>query len=179
MTSRLRSVVALAMVLAGPVLAACSSTPSAPPTAPVVTVAPTPTPALPTQTGHPIALSVQSCVDTSKQLCDPPAIVTVRTDGALVVDFTASPGHCSSVIVHILVDGTEVYVSGELAAGASTGAQDLGPVSAGQHEVAIRGEGVVGGCNSGGVSSWSGSLSIALSALPGADPTPLLGTPGP
>lgn len=166
-------------VLAG-ALAACNpattaSTPTAPPAA---TAAPTPGPSA-NVVSAPIVLTVTACTDASKQLCEPPATVTVWTEGALTVDFTASPAHCSDIIARIALDGAPARVSEQLAAGASTGPLDLGPVSPGAHVVSVQGEGVVSGCNSGGISSWSGSITFGITAGAAPYPTPMLGTPAP
>jgi len=55
---------------------------------------------------------------------------------------------------------------------------DDGPVSSGVHHIAFQAEGVPGGCNTGTLSSWSGSVTIETSlAWPSArDPADALGT---
>ena len=171
--------VPLTLLLA--VAAGCNPAATPTPVPPVVTTAPTATPAATANAASaPIALSVVSCADSTKQLCAPAAVVTVWTEGALTVDFTASPGHCSAMIAHVsLDDGAVTRVSEKLDPGVATGPIDLGPVAPGEHVVSIQAEGVVGGCNSGGVANWSGSIVFGISA--GADPypSPRLGTPGP
>jgi hypothetical protein len=159
------------LLLAGAiVVAACG--PAATPTPPSATAAPTPNAAT-----APIALSVVACTDSTKQLCEPAAAVTVWTEGALTVDFTASPGHCSSVIAHIAVDGGTPFVSQELPAGAATGPHDFGPVAPGAHRVTVQAEGVLGGCNGGGVANWSGSIVFGITSGAAPYPTPRLDAP--
>lgn len=166
------------LVLVIALVAGCG--PAATATPPAATTPPTATPAAtPNAATAPIALSVQQCTDATKQLCEPSAFVTVWTEGALTVDFTASPGHCSPMIAHVFLDGVAKHVSDELAAGASTGRLDLGPVAPGAHVVAVQAEGVLGGCNDGGVSSWSGSIVLGITTGPDPYPSPYLGTPAP
>jgi hypothetical protein len=86
--------------------------------------------------------------------------VDVITGGVLQVKYLAPRLHCSSVKIHFLVDGAEKALSGAIAPGASSGYFDLGPVPAGRHEVAVRAEGVPGGCNSGRLMSWQGSITV-------------------
>src|SRR5262245_54729132 len=149
----------IVLLIGALVVAACDAeaTGTAPP-APVVTPTPAPTAGpTPNAASAPIALSVVSCTSYPQQLCEPAAVVTVWTEAALTVDFTASPSHCSPMIAHVSVDnGAKTAVSTTLDAGVSSGPLDLGPVAPGRHVVAIQGEGVVGGCNHGGLGSWVG-----------------------
>ena len=129
-----------------------------------------------------------NCDDPTKQLCTPIASVSVTTTGTLVVDFRTASTHCSAAIAHLLLDGTEVFVSPPLGPAVSTGPKDLGPVAAGEHVVGVQIEGVAGGCNAGGVGAWGGTLTITVSGeaaaseaagtptTPPAAPTP---TPAP
>jgi len=159
---------------------ACS--PSATPTPPPAEPTPTP-PAESPQGGtddsnHTAGVMVLACVDPSHQLCSPKVSVTVWTEGRLIVAFNASPGHCSSVIAHLTIDGRDGFTSPPLAAGEGTAPQDLGPVSPGEHVVGVQVEGVVGGCNAGGVANWSGTLDLTLSGAAGVA-SPRVETPGP
>ena len=90
--------------------------------------------------------------------------INIVTTGVLLVEYTASPGHCSDVRMHFLVDGVEQALSGFLGAGASTGFLNVGPVSAGAHTVTLQAEGRVSGCNSGQLVGWGGTSSITVSA---------------
>ena len=71
------------------------------------------------------------------------------------VSFTANGNHCSDMIAHVIVDGQEVG-SAQVGPGQSTPFYDL--VSYRSHTVGVRAEGVPGGCNTGGVSAWGGTL---------------------
>jgi len=90
--------------------------------------------------------------------------VKVTTGGVLQVTYIAPRMHCSSVKIHFLVDGEERAQSGAIAPGTSSGYFDLGPVPAGSHEVAVQAEGVLGGCNSGRLTSWQGSITVWTSS---------------
>jgi hypothetical protein len=89
---------------------------------------------------------------------------SVTTAGILQVKYLAPPRHCSSVRIHFLGDGKEEALSAEIPPGASSGYTDLGPVTGGVHEVALQAEGVSGGCNTGRLSSWQGSMSVWTSS---------------
>jgi len=161
-------------------VAACN--PAATPTPPPAETTPTP-PASSPQGGaddvnHTAGVMVLACADPAQQLCSPPVSVTVWTEGRLIVAFNASPGHCSSVIAHLTLDGQDRFTSPPLAAGDGTAPQDFGPVSPGEHVVGIQAEGIVGGCNSGGVANWSGTLDLTLSGAAGVA-SPRVETPAP
>jgi len=96
----------------------------------------------------------------SGQLSSDAYRVNVTTGGVLQVKYLAPRMHCSSVRIHFLVDGEERAQSGAIAPGTSSGYFDLGPVPAGSHEVAVRAEGVLGGCNRGRLMSWQGSITV-------------------
>lgn len=121
------------------------------------------------QTFH-FAVGVNGCDDAeTQQLCTPVPSVALPTDGALQVQFTAAPSHCSDIVARIRVDGLEQFVSAPLAPGEGTGVLELGPVTAGVHHVGVQAEGVLGGCNPGSLAIWSGTLSLTVSGLTAAD----------
>ena len=94
---------------------------------------------------------------TATQLCSPTFSTSVSTTGLLRLSYTASPGHCSDVRVHFLVDGVERAVTAFLTAGQSSGVFDVGPVSPGTHTLSLQGEGRVSGCNIGSLANWGGT----------------------
>ena len=114
------------------------------------------------------AVGVNPCSGAT-QLCTPIPTVALPTDGVLKAQFVASTLHCSPIIAHLKVDGTERYVSGILAPGQATLVQDLGPVAAGVHDVSVQAEGVSGGCNGGYLASWSGTLTLTVSGVTDVD----------
>ncbi|MGH9197573.1 MAG: hypothetical protein ACRD1T_17750, partial [Acidimicrobiia bacterium] len=106
----------------------------------------------------------------SGQLCDPPFSVLLETGPVLQARYFARREHCSSIRVHIFVDGALRLTTGFLGwPGApppfadlpfGTGLIDLGPVSPGTHLISIQGEGQPGGCNATQPFSWGGSLDL-------------------
>lgn len=111
------------------------------------------------------------------QLSNPYFTFTVSTAGQLDVEYIASSGHCSNVVMHFLVDSVERAVSGVLAPGQSTGFVTLGPVAAGTHLVGLQAEGVVSGCNTGTLGNWGGSANartvpLSVVTAPAAIPAP-------
>jgi hypothetical protein len=113
-----------------------------------------------TTTDHPLSTYCY----TSGQLCSPPAQVTVETLGVLKARFTAAPTHCSSARVYISLGGVVRHTSPFLAAGQSTQMIDLGPVPAGTYTIQVQAEGTIGGCNSGHLSGWGGTLRTEVSS---------------
>ena len=113
---------------------------------------------------------------TGTQLSGPLYSVTVTTQGVLQVRYNASAGHCSDVRARIQVDGVERGVTDFLSPGQSSAFVDVGPVAAGQHVVALQGEGRVSGCNAGALVGWGGTMDVMTSA---AASQPATSVPGP
>jgi len=83
------------------------------------------------------------------------------------------------VRAHILVDGVERALTAFLTPGQASGFFDVGPVTQGNHVVALRGEGTVGGCNAGFLVDWGGTMSVTTDvvvaqAIPASTPQTLL-----
>ena len=110
-----------------------------------------------------------TCTSTG-QLCDPPFSVSGEIGSVLQVQYFALSTHCSSLRVHLFVDGTLKVTTGFLGwPGApspfgelplDTGLVDLGPVSPGAHLISVQAEGQVSGCNVDQPFSWGGSLKV-------------------
>jgi len=106
---------------------------------------------------------------TSGQLCEPLFSVDVQTQSELLVKYTVT-GHCSSIRVHVFLDGNPVTTSEFFGWVLSpppppfdelplmTPIINLGPVSPGSHQVSLQGEGQVSGCNTGALGVWTGTL---------------------
>ena len=73
------------------------------------------------------------------------------------VEFTGGSG-CSDIIAHVLIGGGE-WGSNRVGPGESNGGYEI-PVDPGLKQVAIQAEGIPGGCNTGSVSAWGGTLRI-------------------
>ena len=108
-----------------------------------------------TQCYYRTATPSQECLNT-------PTYNVRSSSGKYVVQFRANPSHCSSMIAHIIVDGTE------------WGRQVLGPgqrdgsyfmqLSPGTHRIGVRATGIRGGCNTGSLIGWSGNLHFETGA---------------
>jgi hypothetical protein len=91
---------------------------------------------------------VVTCTSTD-QLCDPPFSVSGEIGSVLQVQYFVLSTHCSSLRVHLFVDGTLKVTTGFLGwPGApspfaelplDTGLVDLGPVSPGAHVISTGG----------------------------------------
>jgi endoglucanase len=119
-----------------------------------------------------------SCT-SSGQPCTPAFQANITTDGTVPVQvkYTVT-GHCSSVLIHFGLDGVERGVSPILGwVGGPAGlplsySLELGVVSAGQHTLQIAADGVLSGCNGGGLASWGGSVAIVGAFIAGTTTGP-------
>lgn len=103
-------------------------------------------------------------------MCSPVYSVPIRVQQNSFQVTYHVPGHCSSVRIHIWVDSGSATTSDWLgwpgAAGMfaglplSRGPFTFGPLSGSDHTLHLQGEGQRGGCNSGGLSAWGGTLTL-------------------
>ena len=117
----------------------------------------------------PVVVNCTSVGQTCTPLYSTP--ITVGTTGPITLSFTISGAGCSSAQVIMSVDSTPVYTSAFLAPG-QTASFTTASLSAGPHSVSLQAIGQVGGCNSGNLGSWGGSLNVSA----GISSTPAPGT---
>lgn len=131
--------------------------------------------AIPSQAQTTNNVPVSAVCTGGGQLCNNVATVPVSTAGLLQAQFISNGvGTCSDVLIHFLVDGSEVAATGFVAIGGSSAVLNLGPVSSGQHVLGLQAEGRVGGCNSGTLGSWAGTAAITTQAISVATAVPTL-----
>jgi hypothetical protein len=111
------------------------------------------------------SISIQNCnVVGSGQVCPAnPDNWAAKTqfyahEGSIKVEFTGTQNGCSDIIAHVYFDGDE-WGSNRVGPGQGDGGYEI-PVDAGLHQVGIQAEGLPGGCNTGSVSGWGGTLRI-------------------
>jgi hypothetical protein len=94
------------------------------------------------------------------QLCPAAATFTYDHGDApgVRLDFTASQGHCSDIIARITVDGASVAAI--IVGPGETDGGVIVPLTEGPHVIGAQGEGLTGGCNTGKLSSWAGTVHI-------------------
>lgn len=100
-------------------------------------------------------IEVPQCQPATSQLCPQIPTASVGAIMSPTVSFTANSNHCSDIIAHVFIDGTE-FGSDLLEPGETTPdfpLEDLQP-----HTVGIQAEGIPGGCNTGHVDAWGGTL---------------------
>jgi hypothetical protein len=100
--------------------------------------------------------------------------ITVGVVGPIQLSFAFAPTACSDVEVIMSVDSTPVFTTAFLTPGQNA-MFTTGSISAGAHTVALQGIGEVGGCNTGNLVSWAGTLTVS-SASPSSSATPLPAT---
>ena len=100
-------------------------------------------------------IEVPQCQPATSQLCPQIPTASVGAIMSPTVTFTANTNHCSDIIAHVFIDGVE-FGSDLLDPGETTPEfplEDLQP-----HTVGIQAEGIPGGCNTGHVDAWGGTL---------------------
>jgi hypothetical protein len=100
-------------------------------------------------------IEVPQCQPATSQLCPQIPTASVGAIMSPTVSFTANTNHCSDIIAHVFIDGAE-FGSDLLEPGETTPEfplEDLQP-----HTVGIQAEGIPGGCNTGHVDAWGGTL---------------------
>jgi hypothetical protein len=103
----------------------------------------------------------QLCRQPYSHTCEPMWTQTVTTqDDLLRVAYTASPNHCFTLFVDVYLDGALKHTTRIMAPKENSGWMDLGPVTPGSHTIGLVAHGITGGCNTGQLQSWGGTLSV-------------------
>jgi hypothetical protein len=102
----------------------------------------------------------QDCPQPYSQKCSPRPGMNVSTHGPLFVTFTAdgNPPSCAPGQARIFIDGHE-WGSAVVQPGQNDGGYFI-QTSPGNHTIAVQMDGVLGGCNTGAMSGWSGTLHV-------------------
>ncbi|EKF25366.1 hypothetical protein C731_0603 [Mycolicibacterium hassiacum DSM 44199] len=112
------------------------------------------------------------CPKPYSQNCPPRKGIEVPTWGPLFVTFTADPGprQCAPIRARIFIDGKE-WGSNVVWPGQNDGGYFI-QASPGKHLIEVQADGVLGGCNTGSMSGWAGTLHVENNedALNGATP---------
>jgi hypothetical protein len=100
------------------------------------------------------------CPQPYSQTCTPRQGVTVYSNGPVFASFTADgpPAACAPGNARIFADGKE-QGSAVVQPGQNDGGYHFN-VSPGDHLVEVQMDGVLGGCNTGAMSGWSGNLHV-------------------
>jgi uncharacterized protein (TIGR03437 family) len=125
-----------------------------------------------------------TCTSTG-QLCTPSysTVINVPQPGVLNLTYTTPSDPCATWRVHFYADGVQLGTSGFLPPGVMTGPIPDN-VTAGNHTIMLQAEGQAGGCDTGTLAAWGGTLSILLpNQQPAVPPTitslnPGVATPG-
>jgi hypothetical protein len=110
-------------------------------------------------------VGVAQCERPQTQLCKQIQTVSVETgEGKLYVAFTVNPNDCADIIAKVFIDGAQV--GAERAAPGKTTVYRGREVSPGTHTVAVQAQGIEGGCNTGFLSAWGGTVHIKRTPPP-------------
>jgi hypothetical protein len=88
--------------------------------------------------------------------------VDFKTAGELRMEFRLVRGACSQIMLRAYVDGNLVKKTSFF--DETTGILDLGRFSSGPHTLKLSPEGRSGGCNTGQLQSWGGTLQVITSS---------------
>lgn len=112
------------------------------------------------------------CPQPYSQNCPVRDGMTAYTNGPLFVTFTAdtNPPSCAPGKARIFIDGSE-WGSAVVWPGQNDGGYYM-DVAPGSHLIEVQMDGVLGGCNTGSMSGWTGTLHVETyeDALNGATP---------
>ncbi len=138
------------------------ATPATPAPTTAATVTPPTLQAPPATRFETYVLPAGTTCTSQGQLCSPTVSYPVSTAGFLHVSYQANRG-CSSIMLHVILNGAEHWVSPPVAPD-----QDAGftfpRLPPGAYTLELQAEGIVGGCNTGRLLSWGGSVTIRTSA---------------
>jgi hypothetical protein len=104
------------------------------------------------------------CPKPYSQDCNAVGATAVPAEGDLFVEFRGAPGACADIIGHILVNGVE-FASDQTGPGRNNfatyvNASDVPQWPDNNYHVTMRADGVLGGCNTGEMSGWAGTLHV-------------------
>lgn len=133
---------------------------------------------------------IECTTNLESQFCGEPFLADVISGSRLLVRYEVPFEHCSSVRLHVSVDGRLAATTGFLgwvkatapfnALPLDTGLVDVGPVVPGAHTITIEAEGQTSGCNLGAIVAWAGTVEIhtpprivAIDVKPGSDENPI------
>jgi hypothetical protein len=104
-------------------------------------------------------IEVPQCQPATSQVCPqvPEVNFSALKGEFVLVQFTANQNHCADMIAHILLDH---YPVGSGRVGPGQTFQQKPWAGEGNHVISVRAEGVTGGCNTGVVNSWGGTVRI-------------------
>jgi aerobic-type carbon monoxide dehydrogenase small subunit (CoxS/CutS family) len=106
-----------------------------------------------------------NCTSTG-ELCSPAEKLKFKLQhpGTLTsVKYTTAATHCSTVQVHVLLNGHEVAKTGVLAAGAASEKLTTHiALAKGKNKLGFKAQGFVNGCNVGRVVSWGGAVTVTV-----------------
>ena len=108
---------------------------------------------------------------TSKgQVCSPPEKLNVtppRRGTVTSVRYTTSAQHCSALVLQVVRNGKVLATSGRIEAGEQTERFTTSiPVPKGPSKLGFRAKGFLGGCNTGRVGSWGGTIKVTVRLKP-------------
>jgi hypothetical protein len=107
-----------------------------------------------------------NCPQPFSQSCPATGKFAVPADGPLFVSFSGDPGACADINEHIYVNGVAFGPAqvgpGTTDQGYHVNKSDVPGWPDGKYHIEVRADGVLGGCNTGSMSGWSGTLHVEV-----------------
>lgn len=105
-----------------------------------------------------------NCPQPYSQECNASGAFDVVGTGDVFVEFYGDEAGCADIIDHVYVSGVE-FNSGLVRPGGQDGgvlipAGDIPESPDGRYHITVSAEGVLGGCNTGSMSGWAGTLYV-------------------
>jgi hypothetical protein len=122
-------------------------------------------------------IEVPQCQPATSQECPqkPEVKFTAGQNESIQVQFTANANHCSDISVRILVDG---YPQGDwLRVGPGQTATNPTFSKSGAHVLSVAAKGIEGGCNTGHLDAWGGTVRMDSIDAVGPAPHPVPAAP--
>jgi hypothetical protein len=103
------------------------------------------------------------CPQPYSQSCPPRDGITVTTQGPIAAQFITDPNPpaCAPGYVQIFVGHVRIIEGTVNPGGVMKGAATFSP---GTYDVKVQVDGILGGCNTGAMSGWSGTLNVQTDA---------------
>jgi hypothetical protein len=104
-------------------------------------------------------IEVPQCQPATSQECPqvPEVNFNALNKGFVLIQFTANQNHCSDINVRILLDG---YPGFDARVGPGQTVQSTNFVVSGNHVLGVMATGIEGGCNTGVLNSWGGTVRL-------------------
>jgi hypothetical protein len=124
-------------------------------------------------------IEVPQCQPATAQICpqSPEVRFTAGQNDRIQAQFTANANHCSDILVRFNVDNYPQSDWLRVSPGQTVSSPSFN--RSGDHVLSVTAQGIEGGCNTGVLNSWGGTVRIDSEDVVGPAPTPIPPPPAP